>query len=150
VSDARNQAILQALVRRESRSLLQYVRDTVPWTALDEQGADAARARQVRQLIEEENQAIGELMRFLFRRHWTPPYLGSYPADFTTLNYVSLDYLLPRLVHEERRALARLEADLVGLTDAECRNQVQRIMEMKRRHLQVLEGTANQEAAVRS
>jgi hypothetical protein len=136
VSDARSHAVLQDIIRRESRSLLHYVQDSFPWTTPGENAA----WDHLRQLIDEENRALGDMVRYLIRQHATPPYLGSYPSDFTTLNYVSLEYLLPRLTADERQAVARLEADLAGMADPEARNHVQKHLEIKRRQLKMLEG----------
>jgi hypothetical protein len=58
---------------------------------------------------------------------------------FTSLGFVSLDYLLPRLVEYQRRAIATLERDVATLKDAEARGVVQRILDLKRDHLKQLE-----------
>jgi hypothetical protein len=138
VIDPRTHAILEDIVRREGRSLLQYVADSFPWTATDEQGA----LEQLRRMIEAERQATTDLVRFLVRRKFTPPYLGAYPARFTTINFVSLEYLLPRLAQEQRRDIRALEDDLVEVHDVEVREQVKKLLELKRRHLQTLEQLA--------
>ena len=69
--------------------------------------------------------------------------------DFTTINYVSLVYLLPRLAQEQRKNVQALERGLPTLADAEARGLVQEILTMKRRHLAILEKLAsNQPEAV--
>jgi hypothetical protein len=136
--DARTQTRLQDLLHRESRSFLQYVRDSFPWTAPEESGALA----RVRTLIEEERQAIVVLGRFLVRHRIPLPYLEPYPVAFTTLNFVSLDHLLPMLVDSERGAIAELEQDQASFTDAACRQEVQKLLDMKQQHLKTLEALA--------
>jgi hypothetical protein len=66
---------------------------------------------------------------------------------FTTLNFVSLDYLLPRLAEDGRRAVAALERDRAALTDADARAELDRLLDQKRRHLKTLEALATAPAA---
>jgi hypothetical protein len=139
VIDAPTQALLQAIVRRESRSLLQYVRDAFPWTSTREHEA----LGQIQKLIDEELQAAADLNRFLIRHHANTAYLGPYPMSFAAINYVSLDHLLPLVVDNEQQAVARLQSDLTRLADPDARTQVQKILDMKQRHLKVLEGLAS-------
>ena len=138
MTDAPTEAVLQGIVRRESRSLLQYIADAFPWATEEERGVLAT----LRQLIDEEHQAAGDLMRFMTRRRLALPYIGAYPAEFTTINYVSLDHLLPLLADEERRAVAALEQGLDALHDPDARARVQEVLDMKRRHLQTLDKLA--------
>jgi hypothetical protein len=136
--DSRTQTQLQELLRRESRSFLQYVRDSFPWTTSEEKPALA----QLQTLIEEERRAIAALAKFLARQRIAIPYLGPYPVAFTTLNFISLDHLLPILVDTERRALLDLESDLANFTDPECRHEVEKLLDLKRRHVKILKGLA--------
>src|SRR5437762_1627496 len=136
--DSRTQTRLQQLLRRESRSFLQYVNDSFPWTTSEEKPALA----QVQTLIDEERRAIAALAKFLTRHRIPVPYLGSYPMAFTTLNFVSLDHLLPILVDTERRAMTNLESDLDSFTDSESRDEIQKLLDLKRRHSKVLEALA--------
>ena len=136
--DARTYAVLQDIVRRESRALLQYVGEAFPWTTPEARGTLA----QLQKLVTEERQATDAVSRFLFRHHLTPPYLGSYPSDFTTINFVSLTHLLPLLTDAERRAIADLERDLSNLGEPEARGLVQTMLDMKRQHLKALDALA--------
>src|SRR5262249_48905304 len=136
--DATTQTRLQAILRRESRSFLQYVSDAFPWTTLEEQSALA----QLQALIAEERSATAGLAKFLTRHRIPVPYLGSYPVAFTTLNFISLDHLLPLLVDGERGAIADLERDLASFTDPACQQQIQKFLDMKCQHLKTLEGLA--------
>lgn len=136
--DSLSHSLLAEIIRRESRSLLQYVREAFPWTTPEERAALA----QVEKLIEEECQAAGALARLLQRRHLPAPYLGPYPMEFANVNYVTLDHLMPLLVAQERRAIGDLERDLTCLLDDEAKAQVQKVLDMKRRHLEILEKMA--------
>jgi hypothetical protein len=136
--DERSQTVLQNLVRRESRSILQYVSESFPWATAGEQEALA----QFLNLVEGEREAVAAVARHLARQRMALPYLGTYPAHFTDINFVSLEHLLPVLVKAEHRALADAERDLGAVTDGESRTLVEAIVAMKRRHIQTLESMA--------
>ena len=136
---AADQTRLQRLFRREGRSLLQYIRDAFPWTT---DGGD--RLARLQKLIDEERTWLGEFTRYLQRRRVTPPYLGAYPMEFTTLNFVALDHVLPMLVQFQRQAIPILEADAAALTDADARAMVEQLVTLKKDHLKTLEGLAAQ------
>jgi hypothetical protein len=138
VIDHATQALLQDIVGRESRSVLMYVGDAFPWTTA---GGEQT-LQTLRRLIAEEGRAIAALGRYLVRRHLPPPHPGNYPSSFTTINFLSLDYLLPRLVEHERRSLAELERDLPRVTDAEARAEVEKLAAVKGLHLRELEQLA--------
>jgi hypothetical protein len=132
--DSADAAILQTIVRRESRSLLQYISDAFPWTSPDEQPL----LGRLRKMIVAEQQAVAGVTLFLQRQRVTPAYLGPYPQSFTNVNYVSLDYLMPMLVAAQQKALADLDRDAAALHDAEAVALVQNIVAVKRRHLESL------------
>jgi hypothetical protein len=129
---------LQDVIRREGRSFLQYAGESFPWTTT----GDHAAVEQLQQLVSEERDAAARLSRYLAKNRLTPPYLGAYPSYFTSYNYLSLDRLLPLLVDHQKRGIADLQADLSALQGAETRQQVQDILELKKRHLQLLEALA--------
>jgi hypothetical protein len=138
VIDAQSRDLLQDIVRRESRSVLTYVADAYPWTtARDSRAVDA-----LRKLLAEEAGAVAALGRFLFRRHVPVASLGSYPSSFTTMNFLALEYLLPRLIDYERHSIAELERDLAAVADPEARAEVEKLLAVKRRNLPALEGLA--------
>jgi hypothetical protein len=93
--------------------------------------------------------AIREADQLLLRRRVSLPYLGSYPMAFTTMNYISLEHLLPLLADYESRAVADLVRDVASLDDPEARAEVQKLVDMRRRHLQALTAlaAANPESA---
>jgi hypothetical protein len=136
--DSRTQAVLQRMLRRETLSLLQYVSEAFPWAGPEDRESVA----KLRQVTDEDREGLGELRRFLARQKIMPSFIGSFPQSFTSLGFVSLQFLLPRLVEAQRRDLADLERDLEELTDAEAKALVQKILDRKRRHLTVLEAIA--------
>ena len=140
---AQDAAVLETLIRREGRSLLQYVSEAYPWT----KPAGDSTPDRVRELAREERDALAVLTKFLARRRHTVPYLGAFPMAFTTMNFVSLDYLIPRLVEDGRRSVAALERDRAAVTDADARAELDRLIDLKRRHLKALEAPTTAPAA---
>jgi hypothetical protein len=129
---------LQDIVRRETRSVLMYVGDAFPWTT----SRGEPTLVRLRRLVTEEGRAIAALGQYLVRLHLPPPYTASYPSNFTTINFLALDYVLPRLVDFERSSLADLERDLSRITDAGARAEVEKLAAVKRLHLAELQELA--------
>ncbi len=133
--DSQTQTLLQDILRRESRSALLYADEAYPWTTVSEETALTS----LRQLIAAERDAVTRLGQFLVRQRIPLPYLPPFPASFTTINFLALDYLLPRLIEHERQLIAELERDLHALKDAGARAEVEMLLAVKRRHLPQLE-----------
>src|SRR5579862_2385551 len=107
--DAATATILQGLVRKEGRSLLQYVSESFPWTT----HKNAHDAALLLDMAQEEQDAAAKVVSILQKNRLRPPYLGAYPMSFTTINYMSMDFLIPYLIDFEKRRIAELEKDLV-------------------------------------
>ncbi len=133
--DPETLTLLQDIVRRESRSLLTYVGEAFPWT----NARDSAVRSKVMEILGEESKAVAALGRFLARRRAPVTFLGAYPESFTSLNFLALEHLLPRLVASQRRAITDLERDLAVLRDPEAKAQVEQLLAIKRRDLPLLE-----------
>jgi hypothetical protein len=136
--DARTQAHLQHILRRASRSLLQYAREAFPWVGQNENDL----MKQVSLLIEEERQGIEELVRFLRRQHIGLPYLGAYANEFMNMNYISLDHLLPLLRKYQGKAVAELEQDHTQVSDPTARAEIDKLLTLARQHAKTLEALA--------
>ncbi len=141
--DAATADRLRDVIRRESRSLLQYAGEMFPWTAPE----DRELPQRLLAITAEEREAAAGLARFLQRHRVTPPALGAYPMAYTSLGFVSLDYLLPRLVAHQRLAVTQLERDLAAVTDPEAKELLQKMAERKQEHLKALEAMASAPAA---
>ena len=92
------------------RSLLQYIRDAWPWT-------DAA-SEPLKDPLEKEAASQAETVEGLtdlLRERGYSVAFGTYP-DFSNLNYVSIDFLLKRVVKNQERVVAACEtaANLLG------------------------------------
>lgn len=138
--DAPTQSLVCDVIRRESRSLLQYVADAYPWTTPEARETLAGLMR----LIDEERQAVIELSRLLARYRIPPPMLGNYPVWFTNVNFLSLDHLLPKLVERQKLMIGDLERDLTCVVDDEVRAALEKMLAMKQRHLEALEAKQRQ------
>jgi len=132
------ESLLRDIVRREGRSLLQYVEEAYPWVGPDE----TVPLAQLRKLVADEREVLGRLIDLLARRCRLYPYLGSYANWFTTINFISFDHLLPMLVDYEAQSLGELECALPDITDTEALAVVQDLVDMKRRHLDLLKKMA--------
>jgi hypothetical protein len=129
--DANAQTLLQDILRRESRSVFRYVAEAFPWINSSEEKA----LSELQGLLAAERQAVVELGQFLVRRHVPLPFIPSYPANFTTINFLALDYVLPLLVERERQSIADLERDLACLKDPAARAEVEKLLAVKLKHL---------------
>jgi hypothetical protein len=136
--DARTQALLQDLVRRASRSMLQYVGEAYPWIP----DTDGELKANVQAVIDEEEMAVEGLATFLRKKRIPIGYLGSYQQNFTNLNYVSLDYLMPRLLDWQRNWTVVLERDAALIADPEAKGEVAKLVAVAHRHLHELEKLA--------
>ena len=119
--------ILQGVVKRESRSLLLYIGDSFPW-AKNEDAPDLAT---LKKLIVREANAISVLGKFLVRQRITPPFYGSYPASFTSLNFIDVAFLLPRLLIAGEQSVAALTADIARVGDGEAKKQLEILLGVK-------------------
>ncbi len=133
--DAGGLTLIQRLIALGKRSLLQYVSDAAPFT--NEKSRDLCAAIFV--AAAEERDAIASLLRVLQKQHIRPVVVGSYPAQFTLLNFVTIDSLAPKLSAEIELHLSELEKRLAATDDEETRGLVEPFLAMKRRHLQMLQ-----------
>jgi hypothetical protein len=126
---------LQQVLLREGRSLLQYARDSFPWT----NHKDGEKVGALRQISDEETEAIARLGRFLLKNHLSPPLLGAFPMAFTSYNYLSLPRLIALLIEHQRQGIADLQADIPHINDREARSVIQYLLELKKQHLERLQ-----------
>jgi hypothetical protein len=123
--------VLQDVVRRESRSLLLYIGDSFPWTSNDH----APDLVTLKNLITREARAISDLGRYLVRQRITPPPYGSYPASFTSCNFIDIAYLLPRLMAAQEQSITALSGDISLIHDVEAKQQFEALLAVKQQTL---------------
>jgi hypothetical protein len=103
---------LNHLVIEIGRSLLQYAGVVWAWTS----GADGAALRaRVLRLGAEQRKSVAALAELL-DGEGHPVDFGVFPEEYTSLHYVSLDYLLERLVDDQRDVLAECRSAAAALT----------------------------------
>jgi hypothetical protein len=132
--DDLSQTSLQMLYRRESRTFLRYVRESSPWVA----AADGSLLRKIEELAGIEADELAEFARFLDSNHVALPYLGTYPIRFAAYNFTNVRKLIPLVIDDHRRHLVALETERNALAEL-ARPSVDRLIEMRRNHLQQLE-----------
>jgi hypothetical protein len=124
------------------RSLLQYSAESWPWTG---SGSTTLRSA-VEALIAEQGLRVGRLAELLDSRGWTIEF-GVFP-DFTDLHYLSLVYVLPHLVENERSVVRQIEAALPQCAgDAEGTALLAEILAGERATLAKLEELSRSQAA---
>ena len=102
-NDELNQVLVNIL-----RSLLQYVAESWPWT---EDGASPQARQKVDQLVARQRAHVERIRDLLYDRHW-PIDFGMYPAEYTDLHYLALDYLLRQLAANQQALVESIERTL--------------------------------------
>ena len=132
--DALSYQSLCRLIAIGSTSLLQYLRDSSAFARHD----SAGKLQQALALAEEEREAAEHLTRWLQRHRERLPKTGGFPSHFTTTNFCTIEYLLPRLTAESAHQIRDVERIASQVENDETHALVQGFLEMKRRHLQAL------------
>lgn len=133
--DAQSQAVLFDVVRHCGRSMLQYVSESVPWTT----GDSEATWERVLQLVQEEREISEKATRMLRNRRITPPYLGAFPMQFMTINYMSVAHLLRLLAEAQKKWIAELEPRIAEVSDADAKGLAKEALATAKSHLQAIE-----------
>lgn len=124
--------ILDQLLGRIYRSLLQYVGESWPWTSA-QHGSEEQRTFFA--LVERQNQGIQLLVDLLLDRHFVLEF-PQYPAAFTDLHYLALDFLVREVVKDETELIVEIERTLPRLeNDPEARTAVATVLEEERKIL---------------
>jgi hypothetical protein len=145
MSDTRDLQKLQQISQREINSLMQYLAGAFPWT----RGQSEARDR-LMDMIDDERVALAKLTRYLYRNKMPPPFTGGYPTEFTTLNFIDLDYLVPLLARHEEESIAQMQADLATVEAGEGKQIAEALLALKKKHQAELSELLKPEPAVMS
>ena len=136
--------LLPELLRRESRSYLHYIRESFPYA----KGADKPLHSQLMALAQADDAELARLGRLLQKHRIALPFLGAFPVAFTSSNFVSISFVIPRVIADQKLLLAELERDIPKIGDPELRAHLEAYRELKRRILDELESLrAPQKAA---
>jgi len=141
---ARTNAIdaLNRLFEIEHRSLSTYLADACPWTHAGDEKASAAIAH----ILADQQQLEARIAELIDARGGRVE-SGSFPMEFTEMNMLSFDFLLPELVRRQKRDIAAIEQVVASLTnDREARELAEEVLGAERAHLESLEELARQPA----
>jgi hypothetical protein len=89
-----------------TRSLLQYAAQAWPWSGNGATDLQTA----VNGMIAAQNVRIQKLTDLMDDRRWTIDF-GSYP-DFSDLNYLALEFVMPHMVENEKAVVREIETAL--------------------------------------
>ena len=116
-------AILTELLNRLSRSWLQYIGEAWPWASSE----SGDRLEAFRALVRRQQFAAERIASLLTERNAVIS-IRTYPFDGTTVNYVTLDFVKPRLIADEQAIVAELKAAAISLDgDAEALRLVEQV-----------------------
>lgn len=101
--DPQHNAELNDLLVQAYRSLLQYTVECWPWSDPEAQ----AEQDLITQLAVGQRDVVGRMAELLDRRQQTVDF-GTYP-DWSELHFVSLDFLLGKLIDDEQQLVAAIE-----------------------------------------
>ena len=121
---------LHTLIRKEARSLLQYIAESFPWATAARQPALHA----ILEIAKHESHQVDQLIRHSIKTKLGVPSLGAYPQSFLGINFASLEYLLPLLVDDHKKRIADLEWSLLS-APAESQGLIRDLISAKKKHL---------------
>jgi hypothetical protein len=95
--------LLNSVLINLSRSFLQYLSESSPWV----RGEAAAAGRSLEQLAASQRDNVRQLAEFLDAREWSVDF-GSFPTEYTDLQFLSLSSLMAGLIHSQEGQLAAI------------------------------------------
>ncbi len=107
MSDHQTNFELNQLFISKGRCLLQYVGEAWPWASAD----DETERQAIEELVSRQRNMIAQLAQFLHQRDW-PLEVGTYPTEYTDLQYLSLDYFRRLLVDDAQAVVSEIERTL--------------------------------------
>jgi hypothetical protein len=140
--DAGSLSLLYRLASMGAYSLLQYVGQSYPWSG----DKSLLMRTKILAMAGEERDSAAQLVRILQKKHVPLRVKGGFPSHYTSGNFVSIDYLLPKLIAEHVKEVAEIERELPKVADEEARVLAQAYLDMKRGHLQALQESAANKA----
>ena len=98
-----NDRLLNSVLINLSRSFLQYLSESSPWV----RGEAATAGRSIEQLAADQREDVRSIAEFLHSREW-PVDFGSFPTEYTDLQFLSLSSLMAGLIHSQQGQLAAI------------------------------------------
>lgn len=116
--------ILNNLLNRLNRSLLQYIGESWPWTSY----GSSSRADVFAALVRRQHFGAERLAELLVDRRAAIE-VDNYPWDGSALHYVTLDYVMPKLLADEQSILQELNEAAKALNgDAEAVRVIEQLI----------------------
>jgi hypothetical protein len=118
--DLNSSDVLNRVLARVYRSLMQYAVDCWPWSrSTDTVGSESPEQQAIEKMTLQQQEFVARLADLIMRRGDVVDF-GSYP-DNSELHYVSVDYLLGKLIADEQDLVAELQSAISALGhDAEA------------------------------
>ncbi len=128
MADSNASDVLNGVLGRLNRSLMQYAVDCWPWSqATDTAALETPEQKSIEQMTLRQQQFVADLVDLIMQRGGAVD-LGTFD-DHSELHYVALDYLLGKLIADEQELVAELQSALSSLdSDIEARTLVAEIL----------------------
>jgi hypothetical protein len=147
MTDLNSSDVLNRVLARLYRSLMQYAVDCWPWSrATDTAAAETPEQKTIEQMTLRQQEFVARLADLVMRRGGVVDF-GSFP-DNSELHYVSLDYLLGKLIEDEQNLIAELQTALSALGhDAEATALVSELLAVETQNVSRLRELSRSVAA---
>ncbi len=130
---------LNRLLHALCRSLPMYLDEARPWACRDDEPAEKALAE-----MTVDGRALAARVAEAIIEHGDRPEPGRFPTEFTAMNDVSVDYILPEVIRRQRGHVAEIELCVAGLEGiAALHALAEDVLEHTKTHLRALEETAH-------
>ena len=137
MSDQQTIDVLNRLMAIHYRSLPMYLSHAPPWkTRGDERAAET-----LGDVVADQQQMCHRFSAEIQRRGGTID-TGEFPTEYTDMHFLSLDYVLGRLIDAQRQDIAQIESCVAAAPDAEIRALAEESLGMAKGHLDSLEELA--------
>lgn len=127
-------ATLNRLLANHRFSMVNYVCQTSSWT----HPGNEALSEAIRGIADDHEHYSRRLSELIAERDGSVE-PGSFPMAFMSLNDLSLDYLLTRIIADQRQDIQEIEKFVADLTeDAQARDLASEILGSERAHVDIL------------
>ncbi|HEY0982778.1 hypothetical protein [Schlesneria sp. T3-172] len=128
MAHVQHNARLNELLIALGKSLLQYVGQCSSWSSRSQKGVEA----EFQKIVAVQQEHVAKLSALLTERRWTIDF-GGFPADYTDLHFLSLNYLLKLIRVNQQELLTVLdEASHTCIHDPEASALISEILTSER------------------
>lgn len=129
--------ILNHVLRDLSSCFLQYVGEVWPWTSAGPEGDRLLGS--VMQCVERQRESIGLIADYLAPRQDRVEF-GHFSAEFTDLHYVSLQFLLKRLIAGQKQLVESIDrSNMLSAAVNDSHEILQKVSDNERANLAALQ-----------